>query len=101
MTITNPDVARLIEEQLSTGRYTSADEVLLAGLRLLQQRENGKAENAKSENGTHAAPADESDDLAAIFAEIAKDVPDSEWEKFPADFSQNIDHYLYGAPKRD
>ena len=96
MTITNPDVARLIEEQLNTGRYTSADEVLLAGLKLLQQRENDK-----SENGTRATPTDESDDLAVIFAEIAKDVPDSEWEKFPADFSQNIDHYLYGTPKRD
>jgi Arc/MetJ-type ribon-helix-helix transcriptional regulator len=96
MTITNPDVARLIAEQLNTGRYTSADEVLLAGLKLLQEREYSKAEN-----GVHAAPTDDSDDLAAIFAAIAKDVPDSEWEKFPADFSQNIDHYLYGAPKRD
>jgi hypothetical protein len=35
MTITNTDVARLIEEQLNTSRYTSADEVLLAGLKLL------------------------------------------------------------------
>ena len=96
MTITNPDVARLIEEQLNTGRYASAEDVLLAGLKLLQLREDGAGEN-----GAHAAPTDQSDDLAAIFAAIAKDVPDSEWEKFPADFSQNIDHYLYGTPKRD
>lgn len=95
MTISNPDVARLIEQQRSTGRYTSADEVPLAGLKLLQERDNGRPEN-----GTPASPASQSDDLAAIFAEIAKDVPDSEWEKFPADFSQNIDHYLYGGPKR-
>jgi Arc/MetJ-type ribon-helix-helix transcriptional regulator len=94
VTITNPDVARLIEEQLNTGRYTSADEVLLAGLKLLQEHESGKGEN-----GTHAAPTNQSDDLAAIFAEIAKDVPDSEWDKLPRDLAQNHDHYLYGTPK--
>jgi Arc/MetJ-type ribon-helix-helix transcriptional regulator len=94
MTITNPDVARLIEEQLNTGRYTSADEVPLAGLKLLREHEH-----SNGENGTHAAPTNQSDDLAAIFAEIAKDVPDSEWDKLPRDLAQNHDHYLYGTPK--
>jgi putative addiction module CopG family antidote len=95
MTINNPDVARLIEEQLSTGRYTSADEVVLAGLKLLQERENGKGENATSRTRT-----DELTNLAALAAECTKDIPASEWDKFPADFAQNIDHYLYGTPKR-
>jgi len=31
--------------------------------------------------------------------EIWKDVPASEWEKLPADLSDNLDHYLYGTPK--
>jgi Arc/MetJ-type ribon-helix-helix transcriptional regulator len=124
MTITNPDVARLIEEQLNTGRYTSADEVLLAGLKLLQERENGKEENGKEENGTPPpapnsaaqreaqrllqqpdgpGPEERTNDMKVVIAmieEISKQVPDSEWEKVPPDFSQNIDHYLYGAPKR-
>jgi len=95
MTITNPDVARLIEEQLNTGRYTSADQVLLAGLKLLQQRESGKGENA-----TPRTRMDQVTNLAALAAECTKDIPDSEWDKFPTDFAQNIDHYLYGTPKR-
>jgi len=95
MTITNPDVARLIEEQLSTGRYTSADEVLLAGLKLLQQRENGKGESASP-----GGRPDQVTNLADLAAEFTKDIPDSEWDKFPTDFAQNIDHYLYGTPKR-
>jgi hypothetical protein len=32
--------------------------------------------------------------------EIYKDVPDAEWERLPNDGSENLDHYLYGAPKK-
>ncbi len=128
MTINNPDVARLIEEQLNTGRYTSADEVLLAGLKLLREHEhrngeNGALETTRVENSaqspdldssarreahrllqqTGPGPLERTNDmnvLLAMIEEISKQVPDSEWEKFPPDFSQNIDHYLYGTPKR-
>lgn len=29
-----------------------------------------------------------------------KDVPDEEFASLPVDASENIDHYLYGAPKK-
>jgi hypothetical protein len=32
--------------------------------------------------------------------EIVEDVPDDVWERLPRDGSLNIDHYLYGAPKK-
>jgi hypothetical protein len=32
--------------------------------------------------------------------EIVKDVPDEEWDRLPRDGSLNVDHYLYGAPKK-
>lgn len=32
--------------------------------------------------------------------EIVQDVPNEEWERLPCDGSANLDHYLYGAPKR-
>ncbi len=31
---------------------------------------------------------------------ISKRVPEEVWEKLPADGAENIDHYLYGAPKK-
>lgn len=34
--------------------------------------------------------------ILATFA----DVPDSEWERLPADLSDNLDHYIYGTPRR-
>ena len=32
--------------------------------------------------------------------EITADVPDEVWEQIPHDGSENLDHYLYGAPKK-
>lgn len=31
---------------------------------------------------------------------IAETAPASEWAKLPRDFSENLDHYLYGSPKK-
>ena len=28
-------------------------------------------------------------------------IPDKEWSKVPDDASMNLDHYLYGAPKKN
>jgi hypothetical protein len=36
------------------------------------------------------------EDLAAIGASV----PREEWEKLPKDFNENLDHYLYGSPKK-
>ena len=33
--------------------------------------------------------------------EASKRIPDEELAKMPPDFSRNLDHYLYGAPKRE
>jgi hypothetical protein len=33
-------------------------------------------------------------------AEIVADVPDEEWAKLPPDLGDNLDHYIYGLPKK-
>ena len=38
--------------------------------------------------------------LLEKLAVISGRVPDEVWETLPADGAENIDHYLYGAPKR-
>ena len=35
-----------------------------------------------------------------VIAEISSQVPDEEWAKLPTDGAENLDHYLYGAPKK-
>jgi hypothetical protein len=38
--------------------------------------------------------------LRREFQELAKQVPKEEWDKLPADLLDNLDHYLYGTPKK-
>jgi ssDNA-specific exonuclease RecJ len=33
--------------------------------------------------------------------EIAKQVPEEEWDRLPIDGAEQHDHYLYGVPKRE
>ncbi len=35
-----------------------------------------------------------------LLQELAKEVPNEEWEKLPSDLNDNLDHYLYGVPKQ-
>lgn len=38
--------------------------------------------------------------IEEVLAEMAREVPQSEWDRVPKDLSDQLDHYLYGAPKR-
>jgi hypothetical protein len=35
-----------------------------------------------------------------VLAELAAEVPQAEWDRLPKDLTDNLDHYLYGTPKR-
>jgi hypothetical protein len=35
-----------------------------------------------------------------VLAGLASQVPEDEWRKLPSDLTNNLDHYLYGTPKR-
>jgi hypothetical protein len=35
-----------------------------------------------------------------VFAEIMKDVPDEVFDRLPEDGASQVDHYIYGLPKR-
>ena len=38
--------------------------------------------------------------IEEVLAELAAEVPAEEWDRLPADLSDQLDHYLYGHPKR-
>ena len=39
--------------------------------------------------------------ISIVIAEIMKDVPAEEMAKLPRDGASQVDHYVYGLPKRD
>jgi len=38
--------------------------------------------------------------LEEKLAAIADSIPLEEWQKLPSDFTEQLDHYIYGSPKR-
>jgi hypothetical protein len=66
----------------------------------------GKLENIKEVTELRVSPAGEEQfdpharPIEEIIAEIASEVPPEEWAKVPKDLAENLDHYLYGAPRR-
>ena len=75
---------------IGSGQYRSADEVIRKGLELLKEHESI----------AHPPPSNGTFNLAAILETISSDVPSEEWERLPTDLSKNLDHYLYGGPKK-
>ena len=82
----SPETKKLISEQVSSGRYRSADEVVREGLELLQERE--KDSPRPERNGGPS--------LLESVEKLAAQVPSEDWESVPSDLSKNLDHYLYG-----
>jgi hypothetical protein len=35
-----------------------------------------------------------------LLKELAREIPQEEWDKLPSDLNDNLDHYLYGVPKQ-
>jgi hypothetical protein len=38
--------------------------------------------------------------IEEVLGDLAKEIPLEEWDKLPNDLNDNLDHYLYGAPKK-
>jgi Arc/MetJ-type ribon-helix-helix transcriptional regulator len=87
--VLEPDLEHRIAAKVQSGRYRSPGEVIQEGLDLLDARDST----------TQAPEAHDEESISEIFVRLGQQVPMEEWAKIPTDFSKNLDHYLYGAPK--
>src|SRR5947209_10450414 len=100
MTVHLPDeLERYLRGQIANGRFASAEEAISEAVRLLRQAEPARlsapGEPAQQDNAT-AAP----DPAWRRVLEVMQDLPDEVFDQIPADSSAQLDHYLYGSPKR-
>jgi antitoxin ParD1/3/4 len=84
----SPEVERLIEEKLKSGRFATADDVVRESLELLDHREKQTGRSSSNDDG-----------ILAIVERATVGLTDKDWDDVPADLSKNVDHYLYGKPK--
>jgi hypothetical protein len=61
---------------------------------LAEQPRQPPATEISPEGETNARP------IWQVAGEIMQDVPDEELQRLPTDLAENLDHYLYGAPRK-
>jgi Arc/MetJ-type ribon-helix-helix transcriptional regulator len=89
----NAELERRILQQVESGRYSSPSQVVEEGLDLIELREKAPKQSQPNEVRGDASIWEE-------IAQIGEAVPAEAWSEVPTDLSKQVDHYLYGAPKR-
>ena len=85
-------------EDLTFYLYGTTEKTYEARKAAVERRIAAKNSNAK-ENTTEQ-PENPALDFHKRMIERAKKIPQEERDMFPPDFTENLDHYLYGTPKK-
>ena len=92
MTVRLPeDLESFIQSQVESGRFATEDEAVAEAVRRVRRWEQEQVADA---------PAPEPVPAWMRVLENMKDVPDAVFDQIPADSSEQLDHYLYGTPRR-
>ena len=98
MTIHLPkDVERSIEAAVHTGHFASADDAIAAAWRAFEQPDRGQSQQRADQSESATV---KSVPVWKRVLDNMQAVPDEVFERIPADSSEQLDHYLYGTPKR-
>jgi putative addiction module CopG family antidote len=97
---------QFVERQLASGRYPNYDALVEDALRLLQEHEgegdrhahDETTQNGEDETMTREKPTQKH--IWEIAEELFGEIPDEELERLPTDGAAQVDHYVYGLPKR-
>jgi Arc/MetJ-type ribon-helix-helix transcriptional regulator len=101
MTIHLPeDLERSIRGEVLSGRFESVDEAMAQAARLLLQTREPARDDAPSPATPPGSPAKTQKPIWEVVDELRKSVPPEEFAKLPKDGAEQLDHYLYGSPKR-
>jgi Arc/MetJ-type ribon-helix-helix transcriptional regulator len=92
--IVSKDVESTINEAVQSGHFASADEMIT---KLVREYEDRMQLPTASEQ--EPAPAKRKP-LWERAAELRQSIPAEEWDKLPTDGARQLDHYIYGSPKR-
>jgi Arc/MetJ-type ribon-helix-helix transcriptional regulator len=101
MTIHLPeDLERSIRDEVLSGRFASLDDAMAEAARLLLQTRELADEQVASPATTAEPPGKTQKPIWEVVDELRKCVPPEEFARLPKDGAEQLDHYLYGSPKR-
>jgi Arc/MetJ-type ribon-helix-helix transcriptional regulator len=103
-----PEIERSIQAAVHSGDFASVDDALAEAWRSFQQHRQPPAPT--SQQGSIGALRDDADlpgqaaqppkPIWEVVDDLRKGIPPGEFAKLPKDGAEQLDHYLYGSPKR-
>jgi Arc/MetJ-type ribon-helix-helix transcriptional regulator len=101
MTIHLPEfLESSILKVVQSGQFASLDDAMAEAARLLLQKISQAAAEVSEPFTSETVGAPASKPIWEVAEEIRKRIPAEEWTKLPKDGAEQLDHYLYGSPKR-
>lgn len=92
-----PDLMESVRAAVQSGRYASEEALVAEALRAHLAR---RAVQPAAPPDRPAEAATERKPIWEQLAELHKDFPEEAWANLPVDGSAQVDHYIYGSPKR-
>lgn len=89
-----------ILETVHSGRFASLDDAMAEAARLLLRQLNQGQATPGSPTASQKPPAKTDKPIWEVVDELRKNIPAEEFSKLPKDGAEQLDHYLYGSPKR-
>jgi Arc/MetJ-type ribon-helix-helix transcriptional regulator len=97
--IVPPEVETSIHAAVRSGYFATVDDAMTEAARLLLQQLQQRQTSPQQPAGQDmAAPAHKP--IWEVVDELRKSVPPEEFAKLPKDGAEQLDHYIYGTPKR-
>ncbi|MBV8556002.1 MAG: hypothetical protein JO116_10585 [Planctomycetaceae bacterium] len=95
-----PHIESSIQAAVHSGHFASMDEAMTKAATLLLERLELEQAQAMPAASPADATAPRRKPLWERAAELRKSIPEEEWAKLPSDGAEQLDHYIYGSPKR-
>ena len=94
-----PETERMVREELRSGHFRSVDDLILSSVQAWREREMNRSARDLDQQ---AAPSSDTEErpIWETITDIMKDVPDEVFDRLPVDGASQVDHYIYGLPKR-
>jgi hypothetical protein len=83
-----------------SGRYASLNDAMTEAASMLVERLEHEQAAAKPPATNQAETVPAYKPIWEVAAEIRRSIPAEEWAKLPKDGAEQLDHYIYGSPKR-
>jgi Arc/MetJ-type ribon-helix-helix transcriptional regulator len=95
-----PHIESSIQAAVHSGHFASVDDAMTQAASLLLQwlKQNQTQAKQTVPNPSEAASAHKP--IWEEIEELTSNIPDEEFLKLPVDGAEQLDHYIYGLPKR-